>query len=48
MRKIAFRDDPEGHQELWPSIYTKLSYKLEVAIKIPFELKSIVKLIWGR
>ena len=36
MCKIAFRDDPIRHRQVWPSIYTKLSCELEVAIRIPF------------
>ena len=32
MRKIAFWDDPEGHQRLWPLTYTKPSCELRVGI----------------
>ena len=32
MRKIAFWDDPERHQQLWPLTYTKPSCELRVGI----------------
>ena len=47
MHKIAFGHDPERHQQLWSSIYIKLSFELRVAIRIPFAINEHSKIKMG-